>query len=172
MNKIIKVELRCFGHGGPYNPLRYVNMKIPYKNPKSQEIRDYIKKAYEIPESMQRNMRHIHPVRQSGPLPPYDGPHTMEDIIGTFQNVHLFPQDKNYCSTDVEEIMRRVPGIRRKDAEYITSLGFDPDEEVDFAYIAHNNGIDLRYKPNQVFVGRQVVTDSKGRKQEIMFPNM
>jgi hypothetical protein len=25
-------------------------------------------------------MRHIHPVRQSGPIPAYDGPWTMEDI--------------------------------------------------------------------------------------------
>ena len=25
-------------------------------------------------------MRHIHPVRQSGPIPAYDGPFTMEDV--------------------------------------------------------------------------------------------
>jgi hypothetical protein len=29
---------------------------------------------------------------------------------------------------DPEEIMRRVPGITRKEAEFITTLGFSPDE--------------------------------------------
>jgi len=29
---------------------------------------------------------------------------------------------------DPEEIMRRVPGIKRKDAEHIIKLGLTPDE--------------------------------------------
>ena len=54
--------------------------------------------------------------------------------------------------------MRRVPGITRKEAEHITKLGLSPDEEVDYAYIAYNIGLDVFYLPNQSFVGRQVVT--------------
>ena len=63
--------------------------------------------------------------------------------------------------------MRRVPGLTRKEAEHITTLGLNPDEEVDYAYIAYNIGLDVFYKPNSVYVGRQVVTDSKGEKQEV-----
>jgi len=56
--------------------------------------------------------------------------------------------DKHYVSTDVDEIMRRVPGISRKEAEHITTLGLTPDEEVDFAYIAYNIGLDVFYPTN------------------------
>ena len=38
------------------------------------------KNFYSNPPGPIYNMRHIHPVRQSGPIPPYDGPYTMEDI--------------------------------------------------------------------------------------------
>lgn len=50
--------------------------------------------------------------------------------------------------------MRRVPGLSRKDAEYITTLTLNPDEEIDFAYIVHNNGLDLSYNPNQCYIAR------------------
>lgn len=61
------------------------------------------------------NMRHIHPVRQSGPIPPYDGPWTMEDVRKVAQNMRA-PYD-HYCQhTDVDEMMRRVPGLTRKEA--------------------------------------------------------
>jgi len=36
---------------------------------------------------------------------------------------------------DPEEIMRRVPGITRKEADYITKLGLTPQEQVDYAYL-------------------------------------
>ena len=66
-----------------------------------------------------RNMRHVNPTRQSGPLPPYEGPYTMEDVRKIYMQTHV-GYDMNYCSTDPEEIMRRVPGITRKEAEFIT----------------------------------------------------
>lgn len=50
--------------------------------------------------------------------------------------------------------MRRVPGLTRKDAEHITTLGLNPDEEVDFAYMAHNIGLDIYYDPNNCYIGR------------------
>ena len=55
---------------------------------------------------------------------------------------------------DPEEIMRRVPGITRKEAEHITTLGLNPDEEVDYAYISHNIGLDIFYPPNSVYIAR------------------
>lgn len=102
-------------------------------------------------------MRHVNPVRESGPLPVYDGPYTMEDIRKIYANTTI-GYDLNHCSTDVDEIMRRVPGITRKEAEFITRLGLSPDEEVDFAYIAYNIGLDIFYLTNQMYVARQVVT--------------
>ena len=57
-----------------------------------------------------RNMRHVNPVRQSGPLPPYSGTYTMEDIKKVFDQTTV-PKDKNYCQMDVDEVMRRVPGV-------------------------------------------------------------
>ena len=85
----------------------------------NQEIYEHVAKLSGSPTSPLRNVRHINPVRQSGPLPAYDGPHTMEDIRKIFQNTSI-GYDFNHCSTDVEEIMRRVPGITRKEAEFIT----------------------------------------------------
>jgi hypothetical protein len=40
----------------------------------------------------------------------------------------------------------------------VTRLGLNPDEEVDFAYIAYNIGLDVFYMANQVYIARQVVT--------------
>jgi hypothetical protein len=39
-----------------------------------------IKSEHEDPVPPIYNMRHVHPVRQSGPVPPQDGPYNMEDI--------------------------------------------------------------------------------------------
>ena len=40
-------------------------------------------------------------------------------------------------------------------------------EQVDYAYLAYHNGIDVFFKPNQVYLVRQVVTNSKGQKVEV-----
>ena len=45
-----------------------------------------------------------------------------------------------------------------------------PEEEIDFAYLVVNNGIDVFYQANQAYVLRQVVTNSKGEKVEILWP--
>jgi len=55
-------------------------------------------------------MRHIHPVRQSGPIPAYDGPWNMEDVKRVSQN-NRAPYDHYAQHTDVDEMMRRVPGL-------------------------------------------------------------
>ena len=104
-----------------------------------------------------RNVRHINPVRESGPLPSYDGVYSMEDIRKVMWNTRV-GRDHCYCQMDVEEIMRRVPGITRKECEHIIKLGLTPEEQVDFAYVAYNIGLDVFYLTNQCFVARQVVT--------------
>lgn len=48
-------------------------------------------------------------------------------------------------------------------------LGFTPLEQVDFAYLVYNLGLDVFYFPNQVYIARQVVTNSKGQKVEIFW---
>jgi hypothetical protein len=55
-------------------------------------------------------MRHVNPVRQSGPLPSYYGSYTMEDIKKLF-DVTSMNTDTCYCQMDVDEVMRRVPGV-------------------------------------------------------------
>jgi len=44
--------------------------------------------------------------------------------------------------------MRRVPGITRNEAEHIIKLGLSPQEQVDFAYLAYNLGLDVFYLSN------------------------
>ena len=44
--------------------------------------------------------------------------------------------------------MRRAPGLTRKEALRIQTFGFTPDEEVDFAYLVVNNGIDVFFERN------------------------
>jgi len=51
----------------------------------------------------------------------------MEDIRRVMWNTTV-GNDFCYCAADVDEIMRRVPGITRKEAEHITKLGLTPDE--------------------------------------------
>ncbi len=55
-------------------------------------------------------MRHVNPVRQSGPLPAYSGTYTMEDIKKIFDQTTI-GKDFHYCQMDVDEVMRRVPGV-------------------------------------------------------------
>jgi hypothetical protein len=76
-----------------------------------------------MPRHGQRNMRHILPVRESGPLPAYDGTYTMEDIRNIYDKTCV-GRDFHPCSHLPEEIMRRVPGITRKEAEHITRYDF------------------------------------------------
>jgi len=45
-----------------------------------------------------------------------------------------------------------------------------PEEEVDYAYLVVNNGIDVFYEGNQAYFARQVVTNSKGEKVEVLWP--
>lgn len=94
-----------------------------------------------------KNNRHINPVRESGPLPAYDGPYTMEDIRKVMWSATI-GMDFHYCATDADEMMRRVPGITRKECEQIQKLGLTPDEQVDFAYLAKNMGLDVFYLSN------------------------
>lgn len=107
-------------------------------------------------------------MRESGPLPAYDGPYSMEDIRSVMTNVSV-GEDQSYCQMDVDEVMRRVPGITRKEVEFIVKLGLTPEEQVDFAYLAYNLGLDVFYFSNQMFVARQVVTNSKGDQVEILW---
>jgi hypothetical protein len=62
---------------GPYNPNMYKDYFVPKTFPTNQEIytsvKDQDKRVY-LPV---RNMRHVNPVRQSGPLPSYSGTYTM-----------------------------------------------------------------------------------------------
>eukprot|EP01017_Pseudomicrothorax_dubius_P028069 TRINITY_DN3310_c0_g1_i2.p1 TRINITY_DN3310_c0_g1~~TRINITY_DN3310_c0_g1_i2.p1 ORF type:complete len:320 (+),score=89.75 TRINITY_DN3310_c0_g1_i2:149-1108(+) len=153
---------------GPYNPYRYKEHLVPRGFPKNEELYEYLRSLQSIPAPPVRNMRHINPVRESGPLPAYDGPYTMEDIRRTMWQSSV-GRDFCYVTVDVEEIMRRVPGITRREAEHITKLGLNPDEQVDYAYIAYNLGIDVFYLTNQCFTVRQVVTNSKGEKVEVLW---
>lgn len=51
-----------------------------FVNDRTEDIYANIKTFHSNPPPPIYNMRHIHPVRQSGPIPSYDGPWTMEDI--------------------------------------------------------------------------------------------
>ena len=55
-------------------------------------------------------MRHVNPVRQSGPLPSYYGTYTIEDIK-KLTDAFSLTKDVHYCQMDVDEVMRRVPGV-------------------------------------------------------------
>lgn len=83
-------------------------------------------------------------MRQSGPIPAYDGTYTMEDIKKIYNDMRA-PWDHTPQSTDVDELMRRVPGLTRREALRIQQLGFNPAEEVDYAYLVVNNGLDVFY---------------------------
>ncbi len=93
----------------------------------------------------------------------------MEDVRKVFLDTSM-GMDQDGIHNHPEEIMRRVPGITRKEAEHITTLGLSPNEELDYAYIAYNVGLDVFYPSNAVYTARQVVTNSKGEKVEVYWP--
>lgn len=107
-------QARAFSHG-PYNPLHYKSHLVPENLPTTEDYYGNIKTMHSSPPQPIYNMRHIHPVRQSGPIPAYDGSWTMEDVKRVSQAMHV-PYDHCAQSTDVEEMMRRVPGLTRKEA--------------------------------------------------------
>jgi hypothetical protein len=71
----------------------------------------------------------------------------MEDIRKMYGQMRA-PWDHTYQSTDLDEIMRRVPGLTRREGLKIQQLGLTPEEEVDFAYLVVNLGIDVFYEAN------------------------
>jgi hypothetical protein len=156
----------------PYNPHKYLISYISNKMPTKKEVFDAIESTQTGSGQLVHNMRHINPVRQSGPIPPFDGPFTMEDIIKNVYQEYYLMSDKFYPSTDAEEIMRRVPGTTREEAEFIRTLGLTPDDEVELAYWAKNTGLDIFYPMNNTYIARQVLTNSKGEKTEVVWPYM
>lgn len=83
---------------------------MPRAYPTNKEIYHFIKNQDKHVAPPVRNMRHVNPVRQSGPLPSYYGTYTMEDLKKLFDQFTL-GKDVNYCQMDVDEVMRRVPGV-------------------------------------------------------------
>lgn len=154
---------------GPYNPLAFKEHIVPEELPTTEDMYANIKTFHSNPPPPIYNMRHIHPVRQSGPIPAYDGPWTMEDIKKLYGD-HRANWDHVAQSTDIDELLRRVPGLTRREGLRIQQLGLNPVEEIDFAYMVVNNGIDVFYESNQAYVCRQVVTNSKGEKVEVLWP--
>lgn len=55
-------------------------------------------------------------------------------------------------------LLTKIPGLTRKEALKIQTMGLSPYEEIDFAYIVVNNGIDVFYESNNAYLARQVVT--------------
>lgn len=147
---------KSFSHG-PYNPLNYKNRLVPEERATTEEEYYFAKKYKEYGNLPSYSMRHVHPIRQSGPIPPFAGPYTMEDIRKVGWSLRVGSEPVNE-STSCEELMRRVPGLTKKEAIKIQSLGFSPWEEIDFAYIVVNNGIDVFFEPNMGYLYRQVVT--------------
>ena len=71
----------------------------------------------------------------------------MEDIKKLYGE-HRANWDHVAQSTDIDELMRRVPGLTRREGLRIQQLGLNPIEEIDFAYMVVNNGIDVFYESN------------------------
>ncbi|OMJ71374.1 hypothetical protein SteCoe_30436 [Stentor coeruleus] len=156
----------------PYNPLKYLQSYVPTKMPSKQEVFDVVNSAHSGHGRVVQNLRHINPIRQSGPIPAFDGPVTMEDILNNSYQEYLKVNDICYPSVDAEEIMRRVPGVTREEAEYIRGLGLTPDDEIEIAYWYKNSGLDIYYPMNNTYIARQVITNSKGEKTECVWPFM
>merc|ERR1719163_345816 len=114
LNSLMPMQAMTFSHG-PYNPLAFKNFTVPEELPTTEDIYANIKTFHSNPPPPVYNMRHLHPVRQSGPIPPYDGPYTMEDIKKMYGQMRA-PWDHTAQSTDIEEMMRRVPGLTRREA--------------------------------------------------------
>lgn len=49
----------------------------------------------------------------------------MEDLRDIWYNCSI-GRDFSYCQMDVDELMRRVPGLTRKEGEHIVKLGLTP----------------------------------------------
>jgi len=71
----------------------------------------------------------------------------MEDIKKLYGDLKA-PWDLTPQSTDIEELMRRVPGLTRREALRIQQIGLTPNEEIDYAYMVVNLGIDVFYESN------------------------
>lgn len=155
-NILNSITKRNFGHG-PYNPLNYKKMLVSERRITTEEAYYLSKREKEFNNKPVYNMRHVHPIRQSGPIPPFYGPYTMEDIRKVGWALRAGYEGVQE-STDCEELMRRVPGLTKKEAIKIQSLGFSPSEELDFAYLVVNNGIDVFFEGNHSYIFRQVVT--------------
>jgi hypothetical protein len=172
VQNLLKTPHNCFsGFAGPYNPYLYKDYLVPRAYPTNKELYNTIKNQDKIVTPPVRNMRHVNPIRQSGPLPSYYGTYTMEDIRQLAETFTM-GRDIHYCQMDVDEVMRRVPGISRKEVEYIVQMGFSPNEQVRFAFLAYHMGLDIFYQPNGVYAVRQVVTNSKGQKVEVYWNAM
>lgn len=148
---------KLFSGHGPYNPLAYKSKLVPEIRATTEEMYFAAKKQKEYGSLPMYSMRHVHPIRQSGPIPPFAGPYNMEDIKKTAYSLRVGwePTTESTCA---EELMRRVPGLTKKEAIKIQSLGFSPWEEIDYAYLVVNNGIDVFFEPNSAYLYRQVVT--------------
>lgn len=103
--------MQCFGSwAGPYNPYKFKDWLVPKTVPSNKQLYNDIRNQDKHVLPPVRNMRHVNPVRQSGPLPPYSGTYTMEDIKKVFDGSTI-GNDFHYCQMDVDEVMRRVPGV-------------------------------------------------------------
>jgi hypothetical protein len=150
------ISFKFFSHG-PYNPLNYKNKLVSNRRMTTEEHYFELKKNAEYADKPVYNMRHVHPIRQSGPIPSYFGTYTMEDVKRAGYLARA-PYESVQESMDVEELMRRVPGLTRKEALKIQTFGLSPHEELDYAYLAVNNGLDVFYQFNFSYIARQVVT--------------
>lgn len=95
---------------GPYNPYKFKDWLVPKTVPSNKDMYNRIRNQDDVVQPPVRNMRHINPVRQSGPIPSYFGTYTMEDIKKVFDQTCI-GNDFHYCQMDVDEVMRRVPGV-------------------------------------------------------------
>ena len=149
-------QLKSFSHG-PYNPLNYKSNAIHEKKVTTEEAYFLAKKYKEFGELPMYSMRHVHAMRQSGPIPPFAGPYTMEDIRNAEASQAVSVEEFNE-KVSAEEMMRRVPGLTKKEAVKIQSLNLNPLQQLDYAYIVVNNGIDVFFDPGNGYLMRQVVT--------------
>lgn len=62
---------------GPYNPYLYKDYLVPRAYPTNKEIYNFVKNQDKTISPPVRNMRHVNPIRQSGPIPSYYGTYTM-----------------------------------------------------------------------------------------------
>ena len=62
---------------------------VPRSFPTNKEIYNTVRNQDDIVVPPVRNMRHVNPVRQSGPIPAYSGTYTMEDIKKVYDQTNL-----------------------------------------------------------------------------------